>query len=98
MEHDEALREENRRLRRLRVIIDLTLSRLYQDPDLSLLEALTMVERCRDAALALFPGKEVAFDLIYRPRFERVLGVRWPHELPEELGDSYVLGDPAEGA
>ena len=98
MEHDEALREENRRLRRLRVIIDLTLSRLYQDPDLSLLEALTMVERCREAALALFPGKEVAFDLIYRPRFERVLGVRWPHELPEELGDSYVLGDPAEGA
>jgi len=96
MSFDEALKEENRRLRRLRLIVDLTLSRLYQDPDMSLLEALQLVERCRDAALALFPGKEVAFELLYRPRFERVMALRWPHELPEEVGSSWVLGDPAE--
>ena len=40
MELSEALREENRRLRRLRLVVDLTLARLYQDPDLSLLEAI----------------------------------------------------------
>ena len=96
MSFDEALKEENRRLRRLRLIVDLTLSRLYQDPDMSLLEALQLVERCRDAALALFPGKEVAFELLYRPRFERVMALRWPHELPDEVGSSWVLGDPAE--
>ena len=97
MELSEALREENRRLRRLRILVDFTLARLYQDPDLSLLDALQMTERCRDAALTLFPGKETAFDLIYRPRFERVLYARWPHDMPEELGESFVEGEPGEG-
>ncbi|MBW3660798.1 MAG: hypothetical protein KY397_04095 [Gemmatimonadetes bacterium] len=96
MDDQEALKEENRRLRRLRLIVDLTLQRLYQDPDLTLLEALTMVEKVRETALSMFPGKETAFELIYRPRFERVLAVRWPYELPEEIGPSYVLGDPSE--
>lgn len=94
MDRDEALVEENRRIRRLRLIVDLTLSRLYQDADLSHLEALQIVERCRDAALALFPGKETAFELLYRPRFERVVMARWPHDMPEEVGRRYVLGDP----
>ena len=84
-------------MRRLRLVVDLTLARLYQDPDLSLLEALELIERCRDTALAMFPGKETAFDLIYRPRFERVLHARWPHDMPAELGESLVLGDPRKG-
>lgn len=93
MDFNDALIEENRRLRRLRLIVDLTLARLYQDPDLSLLDALEVVERCRDAALTLFPGKESAFELIYRPRFERVLIRRWPHEMPDEIGKAFVVGD-----
>lgn len=96
MDYDEALEEENRRIRRLRLVADLTLQRLYTDPDLSLLEALTLIEKVRESALAMFPGKETAFELIYRPRFERVVAVRWPLDLPEEIGPSYVLGDPAE--
>lgn len=98
MELSEALREENRRLRRLRLVVDLTLARLYQDSELSLLDALQLIERCRDAALTMFPGKETAFDLIYRPRFERVLHARWPHDMPDELGQSFVLGEPRERA
>lgn len=94
MDYDEALKDENRRVRRLRLIVDLTLSRLYQDPDLTHLEALQIVERCRDAALALFPGKETAFEMIIRPRFERVVMTRWPHEMPEEVGPRFILGDP----
>lgn len=97
VELSDALREENRRLRRLRLLVDLTLARLYQDPDLSLLDALQLTERCRDAALTLFPGKETAYELIYRPRFERVLHARWPHDMPDELGESFVLGEPGEG-
>lgn len=96
MDYEKAVEEENRRIRRLRLVVDLTLQRLYTDPDLSLLEALTLVERVREAALSMFPGKDAAFDLIYRPRFERVLAVRWPHRLPDEIGSSYVLGDPSE--
>lgn len=97
MEFKDALKEENRRLRRLRLVVDLTLASLYQDPSLSFLDALQLIERCRDAALSLFPSKEAAFELIYRPRFERVLHHRWPHEMPEELGRSFVLGDPKQG-
>lgn len=98
MDREEALKEEDRRIRRLRMIVDLTLQRLWQDPDLGLLEALTMIEKVRRAALSMFPGKETAFDLIYRPRFERVIAVRWPHELPDEVGPTYVLGDPSGDA
>ena len=94
MNREEAIRDENQRLRRLRLIVDLTLARLYQDPHLTHLEALELVERCRNAALALFPGKETAFEMILRPRFERVLEARWPHDMPEEMGTRYVLGDP----
>lgn len=94
MDLSDAQREENRRLRRLRLLVDLTLARLHQDPDLSLLDALELAERCRDTALSLFPGKETAFELIYRPRFDRVLHARWPHEMPAELGRSFVLGEP----
>lgn len=95
MDYEEAVKEENRRIRRLRLIVDLVLQRLYQDPNMSYLEALELVEKCRDAALGMFPGKEAAFELIYRPRFERVMAIRWPHRLPEELGGELVLGDPA---
>lgn len=91
MDYREAVREENRRLRRLRLIVDLTLAELYQEPDLSLLDALRAVERCRNAALNLFPGKERVFELVYRPRFERVLYRRWPYQLPDEVGDAFVL-------
>lgn len=94
MMNREALEDENRKLRRLRLLVDLVLARLYQDPELTLLEALELVERCRDAALDLFPGKEDAFELIYRPRFDRVLAARWPHEMPEELGTEFRVDDP----
>jgi hypothetical protein len=31
------------------------------------------VEHLRRQALMLFPGKETAFDIIYRPRFQRAI-------------------------
>ena len=74
----EAEREaERRNLRRLQLMIDMVLSVLSQDPDLSLAEANDMVANCKNAALAMFPDKELAFDLIYRPRLQRVLNERF---------------------
>jgi hypothetical protein len=40
-------------------------------------EASEMVADTRRAALAMFPGKELAFDLIYRPRLQRLMRERF---------------------
>ena len=69
--------EENRRLRRLQIMMSMVLSVLSQDPDLTLEEASQLAADTRRAALALFPGKELAFDLLYRPRLQRVLNERF---------------------
>jgi hypothetical protein len=36
-------------------------------------QAEKIVENIRSQALQLFPGKELAFNLIYRPRFRRTI-------------------------
>ncbi len=69
--------EERKKLRRLQMMVDMVLSTLSQDPDLTLPEAFTMISNCKNAALAMFPGKELAFDIIYKPRFERVIDERF---------------------
>jgi hypothetical protein len=68
---------ERRNLRRLQLMVDMVLSVLSQDPDLTRGEAVEMVANCKNAALAMFPDKELAFDLIYRPRLERVVNERF---------------------
>ena len=55
----------------------MTTSILSQDPDITQQQGSEMIEDCRRAALTMFPGKELAFDLIYRPRLERVLRERF---------------------
>ena len=75
LEEDDA---ERRLRRRLQVMVGMVTSVLSQDPDLTFGEASQMIEDCRNAALAMFPGKELAFDLIYRPRLERVMKERFP--------------------
>lgn len=69
---DEEIEEERRRIRYLRILVDLTQSILYQG-NLSYQEAMQLVANTKKTALKLFPGKEETYDLIYRPRFERVL-------------------------
>ncbi|MGE5325194.1 MAG: hypothetical protein ACM3SW_20160 [Actinomycetota bacterium] len=68
---------ERRNLRRLQLMINMVLSVLSQDADLTRAEALEMAANCKNAALAMFPDKELAFDLIYRPRLERVINERF---------------------
>ncbi len=69
---DKEIREENRRMRFLRFLVDLSLVSIQQS-DLSLEEALKVVKEVKQAACNLFPGKEETFDLIYRPRFMRTI-------------------------
>ena len=72
----EELREEERKLRQLRLAVGLTMSTISQT-NLSLGEASQMVTATRQFALRLFPGKELAFDLIYQPRLRRLLAERF---------------------
>ncbi|HKF20266.1 MAG TPA: hypothetical protein VKE93_01780 [Candidatus Angelobacter sp.] len=68
---------ELRKLRRLQIMVAMVLSLLRQDRDLTLESAHEMMANCRNAALAMFPGKELAFDMIYQPRLERALKERF---------------------
>lgn len=68
----EAIDEESRRIRRLRILVRLTLDSIASG-DLSAEEAAEMVAATRRAALEMFPGKERTFDLIYRPQFQRMM-------------------------
>ena len=69
--------EERRKIRRLQLMIDMVLSILRQDPELTLAEASEIVDNCKNAALAMFPDNELAFDLISKPRLQRVLVERF---------------------
>jgi hypothetical protein len=70
--------DERRKLRRLQILVGMVQSVLSQEPDLTPEKASHLIANCRQAALAMFPGKELAFDLIYRPRLERVVKERFP--------------------
>jgi hypothetical protein len=76
-EKDEEREAERRQLRRLQIMVAMAGSVLSQDPDLTPGGASAVIAECRNAALAMFPGKELAFDLIYKPRLERVVKERF---------------------
>jgi hypothetical protein len=68
----EEIDEESRRGRRLRILVHLALATIA-DGELSVEEAAGVVAATRKVALNLFPGKELAFDIIYRPKFQRLI-------------------------
>jgi hypothetical protein len=68
----QAIRAENRNLRYLRFLVDLALAEIRAGR-FTLSQATQVVENIRTQALQLFPGKETAFDWIYRPRFQRAI-------------------------
>jgi len=68
--------EENRKVRRLQVVVDLVMNVIGQS-DLSVEEALELVASTRQFALQLFPDKASTYDLIYQPRFRRLLAERF---------------------
>jgi hypothetical protein len=73
----EELQDEQRRLRRLQIMVNMVMSVIGQDLSMTVDEASEMVADTRRAALAMFPGKELAFDLIYRPRLQRLMRERF---------------------
>ena len=47
------------------------------DPNLTIEEASELSANARRAALAMFPGKELAFDILYKPRLQRLMTERF---------------------
>ncbi|MBN1573861.1 MAG: hypothetical protein JW984_11750 [Deltaproteobacteria bacterium] len=72
----EEIREEQKKINRLRTLVDLTISIILQG-DLPIERAQRLVEGVKNQAIALFPGKEETFELIYRPRFNRAIMERY---------------------
>lgn len=70
------IREEARKVRRLQIVVDLVMNTLRQS-DIPVEEAAELVASTRRFALKLFPDKARTFDLIYRPRFQRVLAEKY---------------------
>ncbi len=68
----EEIDEESRRIRRLRIAVNLALNIIAQG-QLPLEEALDLVAATRRVALQLFPDKGDTYDLIYRPKFQQLL-------------------------
>jgi hypothetical protein len=65
------LNEENKRIKYLRFLSDLTVQLIYSSDDFW--EAMKAINQFRQFVDSQFPGKEFQFQLIYGPRFYRVL-------------------------
>jgi len=73
----EELKEECRRIRRLQMVVSMVMQVIAQDSNLTVEEAAAMVADTRRMALAMFPDKELAFNLIYWPRLQRLMRERY---------------------
>ena len=74
-QHDDL--DEARKIRRLQLMISMVMSVISQDPDLTVEEASAMAANARNAALAMFPDKELAYDILYKPRLQRLMNERF---------------------
>jgi len=69
--------EEARRIRRLQLMMNMVMQVIQQDSTLAVEQASEMVADARRAALAMFPDKALAFDLIFWPRLQRLMRERY---------------------
>jgi hypothetical protein len=69
--------EEQRKIRRLQMMMDMVMSVISQDGSLTVEQAAEMVADSKKAALAMFPDKELAYNIIYKPRLQRLMRERY---------------------
>lgn len=70
-------RDELRRIRRLQIMMNMVMSVISQQPNLTIEEASQLAADSKRAALAMFPDKEFAYDIIYKPRLQRIINERF---------------------
>ncbi len=74
---EEEIREESRRARRLQFLVGLVMNVISQSRDMPVEEAAELVASTKRAALVMFPDKEFAFDIIYKPRLQRLMAEKY---------------------
>jgi hypothetical protein len=73
----EELVEEGRKIRRLQMVVNMVTQVIAQDHTVTVEQASEMVADTRRVALTMFPDKELAFNLIYWPRLQRLMRERY---------------------
>jgi hypothetical protein len=68
---------EAKNIRRLQMMMSMVMSVISQDPNLTVEEASELVAGTKRAALAMFPDKELAYDILYKPRLQRLMNERF---------------------
>jgi hypothetical protein len=71
------VQQEAVKIRRLQIMISMVMSVISQDPNLTIEEASELVAGTKRAALAMFPDKELAYDILYKPRLQRLMRERF---------------------
>ena len=71
------IEEDNRKVRRLQIMMNMVMSVISQDPQMTVEEASELAANAKRAALAMFPDKEFAYDIIYKPRLQRLMRERF---------------------
>jgi hypothetical protein len=69
--------EENKKVRRLQIVVDLVTNLLWQSDDMPVEEAAELVAATRQFALKLFPDKAQTYDMIYQSRFRRLMAEKY---------------------
>jgi hypothetical protein len=69
--------DEDKLIRRMQMMMTMVMQVIAQDGSLTVDEASQMIADSRKAALAMFPEKELAYELIWRPRFQRLMRDRF---------------------
>lgn len=73
MPENDPWQEEERNLRKLRLMVDITAQVLAEDRDLTLCTGLRLIDALRQASHRLFPANHSTFELVIRPRLEKTL-------------------------
>jgi len=73
---EEDIREEARKVRRLQVVVSLVMNVVAQS-DIPFEEAANLITETRQFALQMFPDKGATYDLIYAPRFRRLMAEKY---------------------
>ena len=69
--------QEQKLIRRMQMMMNMVMQVIAQDSSLTIDDASQMIADSRKAALTMFPDKELAYDLIWKPRFQRLMRERF---------------------
>jgi hypothetical protein len=71
------IQDEARKIRRVQIMMNMVMQVISQDPGMTVEEASELAAGAKRAVLAMFPDKEFTYDILYKPRLQRLLNERF---------------------